>query len=92
MGHPDVLHMLRKLHCARAARTGLAAARAGGLPGATQFPISNHKVSHPNSVLRSGSSFGGICTLWACMHYPGRFGAALVESPSLWFADEKFLR
>jgi enterochelin esterase-like enzyme len=39
-----------------------------------------------------GSSFGGICTLWACMHHSDRFGAALVESPSLWIADEKFLR
>lgn len=43
-------------------------------------------------VAFGGSSFGGICTLYACMHYGDRFGAALVESPSLWFADEKFLR
>ena len=39
-----------------------------------------------------GSSFGGICALWASMHYPHVFGATLVESPSLWFAEEKFLR
>jgi enterochelin esterase-like enzyme len=39
-----------------------------------------------------GSSFGGVCALWAAMRYPERLGAALVESPSLWFADENFLR
>lgn len=49
-------------------------------------------ASDPEHVALGGSSFGGICTLWACMHYPGRFGAALVESPSLWFADERFLK
>ncbi|GAB4823020.1 hypothetical protein N2152v2_010066 [Parachlorella kessleri] len=39
-----------------------------------------------------GSSFGGVCALWASMNHPDRIGAALVESPSLWIADEKFLR
>jgi enterochelin esterase-like enzyme len=46
----------------------------------------------PDRIAFGGSSFGGICTLWASMHYGDRFGAALVESPSLWCADEKFLR
>lgn len=46
----------------------------------------------PSPARAGGSSFGGICTLWACMHHGDRFGAALVESPSLWFADERFLR
>jgi enterochelin esterase-like enzyme len=49
-------------------------------------------ASDPEHIALGGSSFGGICTLWAAMHYPGRFGAALVESPSLWFADERFLK
>lgn len=39
-----------------------------------------------------GSSFGGICALWAAMHHSDKFGAVLVESPSLWFAEERFLR
>ena len=39
-----------------------------------------------------GSSFGGVCALWAAMHYPQAFSAVLVESPSLWFADERFFR
>ena len=49
-------------------------------------------ATDPEFIAFGGSSFGGICTLWACMHHPGVFGAALVESPSLWFNDEKFLR
>ena len=60
-------------------------------PATRCLPLTTH-VPAPCLTLLAGSSFGGICTLWACMHYPGRFGAALVESPSLWFADEKFLR
>ncbi|EFJ50202.1 hypothetical protein VOLCADRAFT_89088 [Volvox carteri f. nagariensis] len=39
-----------------------------------------------------GSSFGGICALCAAMLHPGVFGALLVESPSLWFGEERLLR
>ncbi len=39
-----------------------------------------------------GSSFGGICALCAAVRCPGVFGSLLVESPSLWFADERLLR
>ena len=49
-------------------------------------------ATSPDRIAFGGSSFGGVCTLYACMHHGHRFGAALVESPSLWFADEKFLR
>ncbi len=49
-------------------------------------------ATDPARIALGGSSFGGICTLVACMRHGGRFGAALVESPSLWFADERFLR
>ena len=38
-----------------------------------------------------GSSFGGICTLCMGMRYPDAFGSLLVESPSLWIDDAKFL-
>lgn len=39
-----------------------------------------------------GSSFGGICTLRMALRFPELFGSILVESPSLWIANEKFLR
>ncbi|GIL61286.1 hypothetical protein Vafri_15684 [Volvox africanus] len=39
-----------------------------------------------------GSSFGGICALCAALRHPGVFGSLLVESPSLWFADERLLK
>lgn len=39
-----------------------------------------------------GSSFGGICALCAALRHPGVFGSFLVESPSLWFGDERMLR
>lgn len=49
-------------------------------------------ATDPARIAFGGSSFGGICTLCACMRHGDRIGAALVESPSLWFADERFLR
>jgi S-formylglutathione hydrolase FrmB len=49
-------------------------------------------ASDSRQVAFGGSSFGGICTLWACMHHGDKFDAALVESPSLWFGEEKFFR
>lgn len=58
----------------------------------TAAPCATPNLAAAPCATLAGSSFGGICTLWACMHYPGRFGAALVESPSLWFADERFLK
>ncbi|GIL79183.1 hypothetical protein Vretimale_16716 [Volvox reticuliferus] len=39
-----------------------------------------------------GSSFGGICALCAALRHPGVFGSLLVESPSLWFAEERLLK
>ena len=48
-------------------------------------------ASDPELVAFGGSSFGGICTLIASMRLPGLFGAALVESPSLWLAEERVL-
>ena len=48
-------------------------------------------ASDPELVAFGGSSFGGICTLIASMRRPGLFGAALVESPSLWLAEERVL-
>ena len=46
-------------------------------------------------VAFGGSSFGGICALAAAMRFSGRpeaVGGLLVESPSLWVAEGRFLR
>ncbi|KAG1669133.1 hypothetical protein FOA52_002644 [Chlamydomonas sp. UWO 241] len=48
-------------------------------------------ASDADLVSFGGSSFGGICTLVAAMRRPGLFGAALVESPSLWIDNGRFL-
>ncbi|KAG1672027.1 hypothetical protein FOA52_008903 [Chlamydomonas sp. UWO 241] len=49
-------------------------------------------ASSSDLVAFGGSSFGGICTLVAAMRHPGLFDAALVESPSLWLANEAVLK
>ena len=49
-------------------------------------------TADPELVAFGGSSFGGICTLMAAMRRPGLFGAALIESPSLWVDEERILR
>lgn len=59
------------------------------LPWATQ---TYHVSSEASKMGFGGSSFGGICTLSMAMKYPNVFGALLVESPSLWLANEKFLK
>ena len=49
----------------------------------------------PRLVAFGGSSFGGICALAAAMRFSGRpeaVGGLLVESPSLWVAEGRFLR
>lgn len=35
-----------------------------------------------------GSSLGGLISLYGAVRHPDTFGAALVQSPALWFADE----
>lgn len=49
---------------------------------------------HPDDLALGGSSFGGIAALAAGLQggSAGGFGSLLVESPSLWLADEAFLR
>jgi predicted alpha/beta superfamily hydrolase len=39
-----------------------------------------------------GSSLGGLISLYALYRYPGVFGAAAVQSPSLWFARRAIFR
>ena len=39
-----------------------------------------------------GSSLGGLVSMWLVLHYPQVFGAALVVSPSVWWADQAILR
>ncbi len=41
----------------------------------------------PEQTLVSGSSFGGLAAVHAVLEYPQLIGAALAQSPSLWFAD-----
>jgi len=38
-----------------------------------------------------GSSFGGICAICMAMQFPDVFGKMLIESPSFWMANGKFL-
>ncbi|GLC43983.1 hypothetical protein PLESTM_001542400 [Pleodorina starrii] len=49
-------------------------------------------LSEPSLRCFGGSSFGGICALCAATRHPGVFGGLLVESPSLWFGEERMLR
>jgi predicted alpha/beta superfamily hydrolase len=39
-----------------------------------------------------GSSLGGLVSMWLVLHEPGTFGAALVVSPSVWWADRALLK
>ncbi|KAG2443225.1 hypothetical protein HYH02_009298 [Chlamydomonas schloesseri] len=48
--------------------------------------------AEPSMRAFGGSSFGGICSLYMALRHPGAFGSYLVESPSLWFGDERLLR
>ncbi|MEM9558733.1 MAG: alpha/beta hydrolase-fold protein [Planctomycetota bacterium] len=45
----------------------------------------------PQHTAIGGSSFGAVITLHTIMTRPGVFGAALVESPSLWVGDGKLI-
>eukprot|EP00884_Botryococcus_braunii_P022083 jgi/Botrbrau1/8559/Bobra.0359s0023.1 len=45
----------------------------------------------PERMAFGGSSFGGICMLRVAQTMPHVFGALLIESPSLWIAEEAFL-
>ncbi|CAJ1337205.1 unnamed protein product [Effrenium voratum] len=38
-----------------------------------------------------GSSFGGICALYMAMKYPGLWDGVLVESPSFWAGEGRYL-
>ena len=49
------------------------------------------RVADPDRLAFGGGSFGGVCALYAAMHYPHVFGSILAESPSLWIARGRFL-
>lgn len=56
------------------------------------FVVSQYYASEDAELMAfGGSSLGGICALAMGMTYPMRFGALLVESPSLWIGNEQFL-
>lgn len=39
----------------------------------------------PQDVALSGSSFGGLCSVWTALHHPDAIGKALAQSPSCWW-------
>ena len=41
-------------------------------------------TANPDLRCFGGASFGGVCSLFASMHFTHYFGSFLVESPSLW--------
>ncbi len=41
----------------------------------------------PPATVIGGASLGGLISLYAACRHPAVFGAALVQSPALWFAD-----
>ena len=56
--------------------------------------IDMHYRSLPDAAHTAvgGSSLGGLVSLWLAVHHAGTFGAALVVSPSVWWADSFALR
>jgi enterochelin esterase-like enzyme len=51
-----------------------------------------HTSQDPAAMAFGGSSLGGVAALYMGMRYPGAFGGLLVESPSLWIGEERFLQ
>eukprot|EP00931_Biecheleriopsis_adriatica_P106264 TRINITY_DN80748_c0_g1_i1.p1 TRINITY_DN80748_c0_g1~~TRINITY_DN80748_c0_g1_i1.p1 ORF type:complete len:414 (+),score=80.38 TRINITY_DN80748_c0_g1_i1:37-1242(+) len=45
----------------------------------------------PASRIFGGSSFGGICALYMAMKYPKHWSGVLVESPSFWAGNGRFM-
>ncbi|HEY4083402.1 MAG TPA: alpha/beta hydrolase-fold protein [Burkholderiaceae bacterium] len=56
--------------------------------------IDAHYRSLPDAAHTAvgGSSLGGLVSLWLAVHHADTFGAALVVSPSVWWADSFALR
>ena len=56
--------------------------------------IDAHYRSLPDAAHTTvgGSSLGGLVSLWLAVHHADTFGAALVVSPSVWWADSFALR
>lgn len=44
-------------------------------------------LANPEATILGGSSLGGLISLYGACRRPESFGAALVQSPALWFAD-----
>ena len=50
-----------------------------------------HCSTDPQLMAFGGSSLGGVCALAMAMRHPQVFGSVLVESPSMWIGEERFL-
>jgi hypothetical protein len=48
-------------------------------------------VQDPSRLAFGGGSFAGIAALMAAMRLPHVFGGVLVESPSLWTGEGRFM-
>ncbi len=42
-------------------------------------------TARPEDTIITGRSFGGLCSAYTALHYPGVFGNALLQSPSCWY-------
>eukprot|EP00435_Cladocopium_sp_Y103_P009418 s3957_g2.t1 len=45
----------------------------------------------PSERYFGGSSFGGICALYMAMRFPGEWAGVMVESPSFWAGDGRYM-
>jgi hypothetical protein len=63
-------------------------------PEATQLTLCKLCLSlqDPSRLAFGGGSFAGIAALMAAMDMPHVFGGVLVESPSLWTGEGRFLQ
>ena len=52
----------------------------------------HHVRSDPGGLALGGSSMGGLVTLWMASAFPGRFGALIAMSPSIWWDRRAILK
>lgn len=58
------------------------------------LPWAQHRFGlsgEPSERYFGGSSFGGICALYMAMRFPGEWAGVMVESPSFWAGDGRYM-